>query len=252
MSEVQQDADVGQPDLLDAEQGAGHRVERHVHAGLARLVLDDELQVRVFAGELADAVQRRLPQGAVIDLEGVVPAVLPRPQLDVVGAEVADDVGGPGDQVVRLPPDARVGVGEGTLGERAGVDLRCDADDVESVLVERRLDLLVGELTAEVGPVQVDHRQVVHLAGQFDRVEDGAGRTVAIGRVAVHVGGEVPDSGPVALLPAHLHSGLNRNSYLTIDALILRIVSIEGNGFGRQLSMPSYRKSAKLTSPLTA
>ena len=87
MAEIEQDADIGQADLLDAEQGAGDRVEAHVHARLARLVLDDEFEVGVLAGQLADAVERVLPQRAVIDLEGIVPAVLARPELDVVGAE---------------------------------------------------------------------------------------------------------------------------------------------------------------------
>src|SRR5690606_17153087 len=54
VAEVEQDADIGQADLLDAEQGTGHRAEAHAYARFARLVFDDEFEVRIFAGKLTD------------------------------------------------------------------------------------------------------------------------------------------------------------------------------------------------------
>src|SRR5699024_11293834 len=118
VTEGQQDAHVRQADLLDAQQRAGDRVEAHVHPRLARFVLDDEVQVRVLAGELAHTVQGRLPQRAVVHLERVVPAVLAGPELHVVGTEVAHHAGGLGAQLVGEPAHARVRAGEGTAGER--------------------------------------------------------------------------------------------------------------------------------------
>ena len=112
VAEVEQDAHVRQPDLLDAEQGAGHRVEAHVHPWFARLVLDHKLQVRVLARQLADSVQRGLPERAVVHLERVVPAVLTGPELDVLGTEVAHHPGRLGAQLVGEPAHARVRIGE--------------------------------------------------------------------------------------------------------------------------------------------
>ena len=125
--------DVGQADLLDAEQRAGHRVVAHVHARLAGLVLDDELEVGVLAGELPTPSIERLPQRAVVDLERVVPAVLAGPELDVVGAEVPHHSGCLGDQIVGEPAHAGIGVGERPTRENPGVDLRGDPDDAQPV-----------------------------------------------------------------------------------------------------------------------
>ena len=157
VTEIEQDAHIWQADLLDAEQGAGNRAEAHANAGLARLVFDDELQVRVFAGELPNAVERMLPQGAVIDLEGVVPPILAWPQFDVVCAKIPDLLAGFGYQFMRTAPDTRVRVGERSFDELARVNLRRDADDTELVTIQRFLHLRVGEVTAEEGIVDVDH-----------------------------------------------------------------------------------------------
>ena len=47
VAEVQEDADVVHPHGLDAQSGLGGRVPEHLVAGLAGLVLDDDLDVRV-------------------------------------------------------------------------------------------------------------------------------------------------------------------------------------------------------------
>ena len=50
-----------------------------MHPWFTRLVFDDEFEVRVFTGEPAHAVERILPERTVIHLEGIIPAILPRP-----------------------------------------------------------------------------------------------------------------------------------------------------------------------------
>lgn len=100
---------LGQADLLDAQQGPGDRVEAHPHPRLAGLVLDDEAQVGVLLRQAADAVERVLPEHVVVDLEGVVPPVLPRPELDVGGAELADH------GCDRSPADPALGRHSGTF-----------------------------------------------------------------------------------------------------------------------------------------
>ena len=59
VTEVEQDADVVDAHLLDAERGLGGGVPDHLVARLARLVLDDELEVGVGQRELAACRRRR-------------------------------------------------------------------------------------------------------------------------------------------------------------------------------------------------
>ncbi len=93
MTEIEQDPNVIQPDLLNAQQRLRRRIPGHFNARLARLVFDGEFHVRVCAGQLAHAVDRQLPQVFVIDLERIIPAILTGPDLNVVRAQLAYDVG---------------------------------------------------------------------------------------------------------------------------------------------------------------
>jgi hypothetical protein len=151
----------------------------------------------VRAGQLAHAVDGELPQRAVVDLERVVPAVLARPDLHVVGAQLADDPGGLVHQVERRLAYARIGVGEGSPAEPAQVDLRRDADGRQALRGERVPHLAEADAGGE-RVVEIDHGQVLDLPGQLDGVERGAGRAVAVGGVPVDVGGEVPEAGAEA------------------------------------------------------
>jgi len=152
----------------------------------------------VGAGQLAHAVHGQLPQRAVVDLERVVPAVLTGPDLHIVGADVADDPGRLMHQIESSLAYARVGVGETPPAEPAQIDLRRDADRLEAVRGEGVLDLAEPDAGGE-RVVEVDHGQVVDLAGQFDGVQHGARLAVAVRGVPVHIGGEVPDAGAEAL-----------------------------------------------------
>ena len=122
--EVEQDAEVVQADLLDAQQGARRVRKDDLVTRFARLVLDHELDLRVGADQLAQTVDGQLPDVVVVDLERVVPAVLAEPQLHVVAAQLLGQLGGLVQQRERLGPDGRVGVGDRALDVVPVVDLR--------------------------------------------------------------------------------------------------------------------------------
>src|SRR5690606_18585404 len=77
----------------------------------------------------------------------------------------------------------------------AGINLGGDADDPEPVAVEGLLDLGIGEIAAEKRVIEIDDRQVAHLSGQVDGLDDAARRAIAVGGIAVDIGGKVPDAG---------------------------------------------------------
>jgi hypothetical protein len=56
------------------------------------------------------------------------------------------------------------------------------------------LILGIAEGPAEEGPVEID-REVAHLAGEVDRLDDVARFAVTVGGIAVDIGREVPDAG---------------------------------------------------------
>src|SRR3546814_17965659 len=93
--------------LLDAEQGASHRAVTQAYARFARFVFDDEFEIRILAGKLSEAIQRMFPQGAVVNLEGIGPAVLSGPELDIVGAEIAHLLAGLGHQFMGAAAEDR-------------------------------------------------------------------------------------------------------------------------------------------------
>ena len=57
-----------------------------------------------------------------------------------------------------LAANAGIGIGEGAFGEVAGVYFGRDADRAKRVTLQRGFDLGVREFTAEIGPVEIDHR----------------------------------------------------------------------------------------------
>ena len=95
----------------------------------------------------------------------------------------------------RLRADGRVGVGDRALDVVPVVDLRGDRDGPQPVAVQRRLDVVEGAVEAGERPVEVDHRQVADGPGLVDLLQQADRRAVALGGVAVLVGGEVPDAG---------------------------------------------------------
>src|SRR6266566_5358574 len=84
MSQVEHDADILYTHVLDCQQGAGSRTEKHVGAGLFLLVFDGELHARVSLGHRSNALNRVVPEAPVVDLEGVVKSVLAGPELDIL------------------------------------------------------------------------------------------------------------------------------------------------------------------------
>ena len=193
--EVEQHAEVVAAGLLDGEQRPGRVREDDLVARLARLVLDHELDLRVRAAELAQRVHGVRPDVVVVDLEGVVPAVLAEPELDVVAAELEGQLRRLVEQGERLRAHRRVGVGDRALDVLAVVDLRRDRHRAEVVPGERRPDVVERAVEARERPVQVDHRQVADGAGLVDLLDQPDRVAVALRGVAVDVRREVPDAG---------------------------------------------------------
>lgn len=99
--------------LLDSEQRPGGRGEGHAReARLPRLVLDAEAHVGERLRELADAVDRQPPQGGVIDLKRIVPAVLAGPKLHIVALELTCHLCCDRQQLEGAATDGGVRVGE--------------------------------------------------------------------------------------------------------------------------------------------
>jgi hypothetical protein len=87
MAEVEQNAEIVQADLLDGEQGAGGVRKDDLVTRLAWFVFDHEVDLEVGPDELAEPIDRQIPDVVVIDLKGIVPPVLTEPELDVIAAQ---------------------------------------------------------------------------------------------------------------------------------------------------------------------
>src|SRR5688572_25635969 len=149
MAEVQQDAQIVQSDLLNGDQGTGGIREDDLVTRLARFVFDHKLDLRVSPDQLAQAIDGQLPDVVVIDLEGIVPAVLTEPELDVVAAQLLGQLGGLIQKFQGLGPNRRIRVGDRALDVVAVVDLRSDGDGPELVALEGGLDVV--QAAVEVG-----------------------------------------------------------------------------------------------------
>src|SRR5215211_4661823 len=206
MAEVEQDAEVVLPHLLDGQQRAGCVREDDLVTWLARLVFDHELDLRVRGDEFAQSVDCQLPDVVIVDLERIVPAVLTEPELDVVAAEVLGQLGGFVQQFQRLGTDGRVRVGDRALDVIAVVDLRGDGYRTQVVALERSLYVVQRALETGKGPVQIDHGKVAHGSSPIDLLQQADFRPVAFGRVTVLVGGEMPDPSTEKRQVTHGHS----------------------------------------------
>jgi hypothetical protein len=193
--EIDDDADVVAPDRLNAEQRARGGREGQVGARLLELVLDRHTHTGVHFGDAAHAVELESPELGVVGLEGVVEAVLARPQLHGRGAELLGDV----DALLADPEGAAahrgIGVGERAAGELAHVDVRRDAPGLEARGVERLLDLVDRDVRVRERIVDVEHLERADLACAGDRLECADLGPVGVCCVAVDKLPEQPDTG---------------------------------------------------------
>ncbi len=213
MPEVQQHAHIVESDLLDTENRSSGRVPRHLHAWLARLVFDRDAQIRVGRRQIAHAIDCESPQIVMVDLEGVVPAILPGPDLEVLPVECAHDLRGLVHELEGLRANARVRVGKRALAEAAKVDLGGDPGDKEVVGPQRIAHLVDGDAGRE-GIGNINGGQLTHLTGAFDHLQSADRWRVAVGGIAVDVAGEVPQAGTEGRVVGHAFSsgwvGVNR------------------------------------------
>ena len=107
------------------------------------------------ADELAQAIHGQLPDVVIVHLEGIVPAVLAEPELDVVTAQLLGQLGRLVQQLQRLGANRGVWIGDRALDVVTVVDLRRDSDN-QLVALERRLDVVQRPLVPGERPVQVD------------------------------------------------------------------------------------------------
>src|SRR6476660_4911772 len=193
MSEVEQDAQIVQADLLDAEQGTRRVRKDDLVTWFARLVFDHELDLRVRRDQLAQPVDRQLPDVVIVDLEGIVPAILPEPQLDVIAAQILGQLRGLVEQLQGLGAYGRIGVGDRAFDVVAVVDLRRYRNSAKPIPLERGPDVIQRPVEVRERPVQVDNRQVTNRASLVDPLKQPDRRTIALSGITVLVGGEVPN-----------------------------------------------------------
>ena len=163
VGEVERHAEVRLPGLLDREQRGAEVAEQAEGAGLARLVLDRDVDAGVVGRDLADALDLERPEPGVVALERVVEAVLAEPEGHEPPAGRGEGVDAALGQVDRGAADGRVRVGEGAgLKRRVAVVAHGEA-------VERQAE--VGGDADRVGLVQVvrvvevDGREAPHRGG---------------------------------------------------------------------------------------
>src|SRR5258708_13883892 len=84
MTQVEHDANILHPHVLDCQQGASRRTEKHVGTRLLLLVFDGELHTGVRLSHCSNALYRVVPEAPVVNLEWAVKAVLTGPHLDIL------------------------------------------------------------------------------------------------------------------------------------------------------------------------
>src|SRR5438132_14283418 len=112
MAQIENDANILHPHVLDGQQGASRRTERHRGTGLFLLVFDGELHTRVRLSYCSNALYRVVPETPVVDLEGVVKSVLAGPELDIPGIKLMRHFDSLLAQIYRLVPHCRVWICE--------------------------------------------------------------------------------------------------------------------------------------------
>jgi hypothetical protein len=106
--------------------------------------------------ELTQPVDRQPPDIAIVHLKGIIPAVLPEPQLDVVTAQFLGELSCLIKQLQRLGPSGGIRVGDRALHVVPVVDLRRNGDGSKLVALEGRLDVIQAAVKTGEGPIQVD------------------------------------------------------------------------------------------------
>ena len=124
MTQVEHDANILHPYVLDGQQGASRRTEKHVGTGLFFLVFDGELHTRVSLSHGSNPLHRVVPETPVVDLEGVVKSVLAGPELDILRIKLVCHEGSPLSQIHRLAPHRRVWIGETSQLKLAHIEMR--------------------------------------------------------------------------------------------------------------------------------
>src|SRR3546814_9174542 len=87
--------------------------------------------------------------------------------------------------------------------EAGSIDVGGDAGDLQRVARQGRLGGVQREVGVDEGIVDVDDRRILDLPGEVDHLDQRARRAVSVGRIAVDIGCEVPDSGAEFQVAAH-------------------------------------------------
>src|SRR5579864_2165314 len=141
MTQVEHDANVLHTHVLDGQQGASRRTEKHVGTGLLLLVFDGELHTRVRLSHCSNALYRVVPETPVVDLEGVVKSILAGPELDIPGIKLVRHFDSPLSQFHRFVPHCRVWIGETSPLKLAHIEMRGNGLSAQSCPLQRLTDL---------------------------------------------------------------------------------------------------------------
>ena len=124
MTQVENDTNILHPYVLDCQQGASRRTEKHVGTGLFFLVFDGELHTGVRLSHCSNPLYRVVPETPVVDLEGVVESVLAGPELDIPGIKPVRYFDSPLSQIHRFVPHCRVWIGETSQLKLPHIEMR--------------------------------------------------------------------------------------------------------------------------------
>ena len=105
----------------------------------------------------------------MVDLEGIVPAILTGPDLEVLGVQGSHDVGRFIHPIECRGADTGIGVGEGTLAETAQVDLRRDARHEQPVCTQGIAHFVEAHPGRE-GIGDIDGRELADFGGTLDHL----------------------------------------------------------------------------------
>ncbi len=112
VAHVDVDAQIRPVDFVDDRHAMADGGQQDVRARLERLVLHDDFLVAVIVGPLRQTFHQVVQRLSVVDLEGIIVAVLGRPVDHDLWLHVSGDVGCSLDQLHRLLAQLGIGVGE--------------------------------------------------------------------------------------------------------------------------------------------
>ena len=194
VARIEHDSDVVDSHRLDREQRICDIAEKHVRPRLLELAFDSELHFGGGSGDFAHTLDRIAPESLVVGLKGIVVAILSRPELDVLGAELAGDGDGFLVEIDGLAARLRIRVSQRTLLKLAAVARWSDRMAAKFVALESSPNL-TDTYTTIKEIINVEGYSVADLASSIDCFQHPDWRAVGVRGITVNKLAEHPQSG---------------------------------------------------------